>query len=154
MQRIGGVPGPQSRLQVSNPNPAIRFGDVGGGGHPCVQAGHAGRRLQRILRRDQPPNLVKRQAPQSLAADMQMPGMRRVEGPAKEPNPAPAQEGAAERWDRPRQIGLRADLAAPAHNVFVAGQLLGTDRATRMQLTGRYPDLRPHAELGTVGVLG
>src|SRR5579872_6810062 len=46
------------------------------------------------------------------------------------------------------------DLARPAYHVFVAGELLDPDRATRMEAIGGDADLRPHAEFTAVGELG
>src|SRR5437762_5974551 len=48
----------------------------------------------------------------------------------------------------------RPDLAVPADDVFVAGELLGADRAAGVQLAGGDADLGAHAELAAIGELG
>ena len=48
----------------------------------------------------------------------------------------------------------RPDLPAAADDVFVARELLDTDRAARVEFVGRDPDLGAHAELATVRELG
>jgi hypothetical protein len=47
------------------------------------ESGHAARRLQGVLRRHQPPHLVKVEPLQRFEADMAMAFMGRVEGAAK-----------------------------------------------------------------------
>src|SRR5262249_4971141 len=59
---------------------------------------HAAHRLQRVLRRDQPPDLVEVELLQGELADMKMPAMRRVERAAEEADPpraAPGEEAGA-----------------------------------------------------------
>jgi hypothetical protein len=53
-------------------------------GDALAQRAHAGRGLERILRRDQPPDFIKAEALQRLAADMQMALMRRIERAAEQ----------------------------------------------------------------------
>src|SRR5579883_1802473 len=50
--------------------------------------------------------------------------------------------------------GSRPDLPGAVHAVFEAGELLHTDRSTRMEATGGDPDLSPEPELAAVGELG
>src|SRR5580704_1507216 len=45
---------------------------------------------------------------------------------------------------------LVSNLTGPPHEVFVAGQLLDSDRAARVKLVGADADLGAHAELGAV----
>jgi hypothetical protein len=53
-------------------------------GDTVAKFAHAGGCLQRILRRDQPPDLVEAEALQRLAADMQMALMGGIEGAAEQ----------------------------------------------------------------------
>jgi hypothetical protein len=55
-----------------------------GAGKPLGKRCHAALRLQWILRRHQPPYLVEAEALQRLEADVEMAGMRWVEGAAQE----------------------------------------------------------------------
>jgi hypothetical protein len=54
---------------------------------------HAAHRLQRVLRRDQPPDLVERELAQRELADVEVAAMRRVERPAEQADPARAASG-------------------------------------------------------------
>src|SRR6185437_14293042 len=71
-----------------------------GRGQALGEGRHALHGLQRILRRDQPPDIVEPEPLERQAAEMQMAGMRRVEGAAEQADArAPRRPGrvAAER---------------------------------------------------------
>ena len=58
-----------------------------GGFHACGERGHARLVFQRVLRTHQPPDLVEREPPQRLDADVPVALMRRVERPADKADP-------------------------------------------------------------------
>ncbi|GGF12295.1 hypothetical protein GCM10011611_17380 [Aliidongia dinghuensis] len=60
--------------------------DLSGLGEPLVERRHALDRLQRILRRDEPPDLVELEMLQRQQADVAMAAVRRVEGAAQQPD--------------------------------------------------------------------
>lgn len=60
-----------------------------GAGQALGQRRHPGGRLERVLRRDQPPDLVEGQTPQGLAAELQVPLVGRVEGATQQADPPP-----------------------------------------------------------------
>ena len=60
--------------------------DGGGLGQSFRQRRHAPDRFQRVLRRNQPPDLVEIQMLQRQIADVHMAAMGRVERPAQEPD--------------------------------------------------------------------
>src|SRR5262249_22518976 len=62
---------------------------------PIGERSHAGSRLQRVLRRDQPPHLVEVEVFEGKPAQMQMAAMGGVERTAQQPNPAMAARSAA-----------------------------------------------------------
>ena len=45
-------------------------------------------------------------------------------------------------------------LTLTTDNIFIAGELFDSDRATRMQLAGRNADFSPHAKFAAIGKLG
>jgi len=45
-------------------------------------------------------------------------------------------------------------LAGSPNQIFVTGQLLGADRAARVQFTGRNADFGAHAKFSSIGELG
>jgi len=59
-----------------------------GTGEPALKGRHAALRLQRILRRDKPPDLIQVEPLQRLDADMAMAGMSGVEGTAENADPS------------------------------------------------------------------
>jgi len=63
-------------------------GDLASLLQPQRERCHAGDRLQRVLRRDQPPHLVERKMPQREQAQMQVAAMGRVERAAQQPDSA------------------------------------------------------------------
>ena len=84
LYRIGGEAGAEPRFDVADPYAAVGSRDRRGPIQPLGKGRHAGNRLQRVLRRHQPPDLVYVEALQRLPADMQVPAMRRVEGAAEQ----------------------------------------------------------------------
>ncbi len=60
--------------------------NAAGAGEALVEGGHGGDRLERVLRRHQPPDLIQGEAAQCQAADVQMAFMGRIEGAAQEPD--------------------------------------------------------------------
>ena len=96
MQGIRRVPGAELRLEIADPDPPVRLRNMPRDLHPLGKIGHPDCRLQRVLWRNQPPDLVQIQPPHRLATDVQMTLMGRIEGAAKQPDPAPLQQQAAE----------------------------------------------------------
>jgi hypothetical protein len=80
---VGGVAGAEPRFEVEDPDPRVA-GQAGCLGAALLEAGHAALRLQRVLRRDQPPDLVEIEALQRFETDVAVTGMGRVEGAAEE----------------------------------------------------------------------
>ena len=83
-QRVGGEMRPESLLEIEHADAPIGRGQCLGAGETIGKLAHAGDRLQRILRRHQPPDLVEAEPLQRLAADMEMALMRRVERAAEQ----------------------------------------------------------------------
>ena len=107
-ERGGGVAGPEPRLEIGD----LEAGMTGDGlrpGQPLPERRHAVNRLKRVLRADQPPDLVEPEARQGLQADLAMALVGRVERPAEQPD-APA--GTA---------GRRLVAAWAAHRPVTAG---------------------------------
>ena len=107
-ERGGGVAGAEPRLEIGD----LEAGMTGDGlrpGQPLPERRHAVNRLQRVLRADQPPDLVEPEARQGLQADLAMALVGRVERPAEQPD-APA--GTA---------GRRLVAAWAAHRPVTAG---------------------------------
>jgi hypothetical protein len=82
VQGFGSITGAELRLQIGDPDPRMtgqprRTGQARGPGR------HAVRRLQRVLRTDQPPHLVEGQGLHRLKTGVTMPLMRRVERSAQ-----------------------------------------------------------------------
>src|SRR5216684_1278595 len=97
-QRVGGIARTQPRLDIGDLD--ARIVDDGCGGSDALdQRGHAAHRLQRVLRRDEPPDLVEAEAAQRLAADMQMAAVGRVERAAEQAD-APSSPIAKRRGER------------------------------------------------------
>jgi len=88
-QRVGGVTRAQPRLDIGNPD-ALVADDRRGGCDAVGERRHAVDRLQRILRRDEPPDLVELEMAQRLAADVQVAAMGRVERAAEQADTSPA----------------------------------------------------------------
>jgi hypothetical protein len=84
-ERVGSEMRAESRLEIEDADARIT-GDARRHGDALFKGPHAGGGLQRILRRDQPPDLVETKALQRLAADVQMALMRRVERAAEQPD--------------------------------------------------------------------
>ena len=88
-QRIDGIAGAETVLDVGNANPRMS----GHGlriGHPRCQGRHSRRRFQGILWRYEPPDFIQIEAAQGLEADMAMSVMRRIErSPQKAYAPLP-----------------------------------------------------------------
>jgi hypothetical protein len=83
-ERIGGELRAESRLEIEDTDTLIVLRNRLGAGKALAELAHAGGRLQRILRRDQPPDLVEAETLQRLAADMQMAFMCGVERAAEQ----------------------------------------------------------------------
>src|SRR5882757_2031165 len=64
-QRGGGVAGPEPRLEIGDLEAGVA-GDGPGPGQPVAERRHPGHRLERVLRADQPPDLVEPEPRQSL----------------------------------------------------------------------------------------
>jgi hypothetical protein len=66
----------------------MRCRDTPGRFQPYRERGHAGNRLQRVLRRDEPPNLVEVEVFERQKAEVQMAAMGRIERAAQQPDAA------------------------------------------------------------------
>src|SRR5204863_9301722 len=87
LQRVGGIGGTEFRLNAGDDDAPILGRDLAGLRQALGKGGHAGDRLQRILRLDQPPNPVEAEPLQREAADMEVAAMGRVERPAEQADP-------------------------------------------------------------------
>lgn len=87
-QSIGGIRTAQMALDVGDANTWVARKPVGRR-QPVGQGRHSLHRLQRILRRHQPPHLVHPEQFQGAQADVQVPGMGRVERAAEQPHGSP-----------------------------------------------------------------
>ncbi len=85
-ERVRGVMRAKPRLDIKHADAWV-VGERGGLLQPLSERCHADDGLQRILRRDQPPDLVEAKPLEGFEADMTMAFMRRVEGSAQEPDP-------------------------------------------------------------------
>jgi len=74
----------ESGLEIEDADAPIMLRNGFGARDALAELAHAGGRLQRILRCDQPPDFIEAETLQRLAADMQMALMRRVERAAKQ----------------------------------------------------------------------
>src|SRR5579871_3773173 len=95
---VGGVAGAEPRFEVEDPDPWMA-GQTDRLGAALLEVGHAALRLQRVLRRDQPPDLVEIEALQRFETDVAMTGMGRIEGAAEEAD-APGRRRAEKRLPR------------------------------------------------------
>jgi hypothetical protein len=95
-QRVGRIARAEPRLDAGDLDAGV-VGDLGGKRHALGERRHAGLVLQRILRRDEPPDLVEIEEMERQEADMPMPAMSGVERAAEQPDPAPAPVGEAPR---------------------------------------------------------
>ena len=106
---VGGVASRELRFDREHANARIAGEGVGSSEAPR-QGRHSGRGFQRILRRDEPPDLVEIQALQRFEADMAMTLMRGVEGAAEEADPRfrqmPELRPQGRTWPLPRTTYL------------------------------------------------
>ena len=106
LQGIGGVMRPsQSVFEIADNDAPTSGGDPPCSFEPNRERRHAGSRLQWVLRRDQPPYLIKIQPFEAGQAQMQMAGVSRVERAAEQPDAAvPALPAAVQgrTWPLPR----------------------------------------------------
>ena len=107
--RIRRVVGAEPRLDVGDLDMRIRR-HRSGRRDAISERRHAARRLQRVLWRDQPPDLIERQPSQRLAADMEMTAVSGIERAAKQADTPPA--AVAERA-RKRQDGCLQGRTCP-----------------------------------------
>src|SRR4029077_577741 len=75
-------------FDIGDPDAAVGGGERSRLLQALGEGRHPGNRLERVLRRDQPPHLVEVEMLQCLAADMQVAAMRRIERPAKQSDAA------------------------------------------------------------------
>ena len=76
-----------------------------GAPQPLFERGHASHRFQRVLWRDQPPDLVQPEPPERRTADLEMAGMSWIEGTPQNPHPA---------WDEERPRAAARDEPDPS----------------------------------------
>ncbi len=96
-QRIGGKARSKLRLEIGRLDAGMVRCEGSGRGEAVGERGHALHRLQRVLRRDEPPDLVEIEGAQRLEADMEVAAMCRVEGAADEADAPPLPPGEAGR---------------------------------------------------------
>src|ERR1051325_1099536 len=92
---VRGVGGAELGFDIADPDSAVGGGDFPGLLQPLGERRHPGDRFERVLRRHQPPDFIEIEPLQRLAADMQVPAMRRIERAAEQPD-APSCCGADE----------------------------------------------------------
>ena len=85
--RVERIAGAKQQLGCTDPDAGVT-GDLPRTGDAARQRLHAVVALQRVLRRDQPPDLVEAQAPQGFQADVTMPVMGWIERSAQKPDAA------------------------------------------------------------------
>lgn len=107
LDRIRRIAGTEPRLDVGDLDARI-LRQRRGRGEAVGEWRHAAHRLQWVLGRDQPPNLIERKPSQRLAADMEMAAMGGVERASEEADAAssPIAERARERQDGGARRGL------------------------------------------------
>src|SRR5262249_14802288 len=106
-ERGGGMAGAEPRLDVGDLEAGMA-GDGPGAFQPVLERRHPGRRLQRVLRADQPPDLVEPEAGERRQADLAMPLGGRGERPARQPHAPGGAAGAG-----PAAALARAEPRAP-----------------------------------------
>ena len=122
-QRVGGVAGAEPRLQRQHPQARVT-GDRRRPGHALGQRRHAGLGLERVLRRDQPPDLVQLQPLQRLQADVAVAGVRRIERAAEQAHPELAARRAQARPAAAGRVGPPAGAAIlGSHSAVMVGRL-------------------------------
>jgi len=77
-KRVDGVSGSEFGLRLTDPNTSV-VGDVVGRIEAFRIRRHSGCRLERILWRNQPPDLVEVQSPEREQANVDMAGMGWIE---------------------------------------------------------------------------
>ncbi len=82
-QRVGGIARSQLRLDGRGAQPGMAARAFGAG-QPLGQTRHAGDRLERVLRRDQPPHLVEVEQPEGELGEMAMARMGGIERAAEQ----------------------------------------------------------------------
>ena len=75
-------------LDIRYANPPVSGGERGGIAQALLEGRHVVPRFQRVLRRDQPPDLVQPKQRECRKADLAMPLMRRIERPAQQADAA------------------------------------------------------------------
>jgi hypothetical protein len=75
-------------LEVTDADARISGRERTGRGEALGEIRHSGYRLQRILRRDQPPDPIQAEMPERLPADREMAFVGRVEGTSEQPDAA------------------------------------------------------------------
>src|SRR5437764_892599 len=101
-ERVGGIGAAELGLDAGDPNAVLTGRDFARLGEAVGEGSHTGGRLQRVLRRNEPPDLVEAETLQRQPADMQMAAMGRV-------------ERAAEKADAPAASGVEAPSRRVAH---------------------------------------
>ena len=86
-ERIGRVAGSEPSLEVGDGDPGMPH-QGSRTGEALLEGRHALDRLQGVLRRHQPPDLVEIEPLQRLEADMKVASMSGIEGAAEKPNPS------------------------------------------------------------------
>ena len=81
---------PDPDLWCDYPNAGVAGNKMAGPGKAGAKRGHVGAVLQRVLRAHKPPDFVEVKLPRGADRQVEMPLMRRVERPAKQPDPQPA----------------------------------------------------------------
>lgn len=81
-ERVGGKPCAQPKFEIADED-ARMIGDRARTGETFREGGHAARRLERVLRAHEPPDLIEIEKLERHEADMTVPGMRGIERAAE-----------------------------------------------------------------------
>ncbi len=95
LDRIGGVLAAEPGLDIGDDDAPVRAGDRPGLGEALGQGRHAVGGLKRVLRRDEPPDLIEIEPFAELARNMEVAFMGGIERAAKQADPGAAPIGEA-----------------------------------------------------------
>ena len=147
LQRVGReIRAAEAVFDIAHADPRVTGRDPPRLRQPFDERRHAGDRLQRVLRRDHPPDLVEAEAAQRQLAEMQVTLMSRVERAAQQPDAAMPAEvrapgiGEALRGapDRCRAPGICRSSAARRRPARAAAAAVSKCRSRRPCRTRRH----------------
>ena len=127
------------------------------GGYPSLKGLQVARVLERIARRNQPPDPIKADPLHGEETRRQMRPMRRIERPPEQPDLQSRRMGRKNNSVRdgaPETARMsRSDLPATVDAILEGRELLDADRPARVQPAGRNADLGAEAELPAISKL-